>query len=177
MARDGGAIGAAADLAADLVLISEAPLSHETAVAFVTRDSCGAIATFLGITRDNFGGKRVSQLSYEAYEPMALKEMGRICATARARWGIERAAVLHRIGDVPVGGASVIIAMASPHRKDALDACAWAIDELKAKVPIWKKEVYVEGNPTWKENAEWAAPTRAANDPASSAAETGPASS
>lgn len=69
-----------------------------------------------------------------------------------------KCAILHRIGDVPIGGASVIIAVSSPHRKDALEACAWLIDELKATVPIWKKESYVLGGAQWKQNAEWMPP-------------------
>ncbi|KAH8098343.1 molybdopterin synthase [Aureococcus anophagefferens] len=113
--------------------VTGAPLSHDEAVAFVTSDDCGAVATFLGVTRDTFEGKRVVRLSYEAYVPMAEAEMLKICAVA-------------------VGEASVIIAAASPHRKDALAAVAWAIDELKTTVPIWKKEIYAEGDPAWKQN-------------------------
>ena len=139
----------------DLVRICEGPLSHDEAVGFVTADDCGAVATFLGVTRDNFEGQRVVTLSYEAYVPMAESEMLKICGTARSKFGVKKCCILHRIGEVAVGMSSVIIAMASPHRRDALEAVAWAIDELKTTVPIWKKEVYAEGDPAWKQNAEW----------------------
>ena len=141
--------------ALDRARVTGAPLSHDEAVAFVTSDDCGAVATFLGVTRDTFEGKRVVRLSYEAYVPMAEAEMLKICAVARARFEAKRCCILHRTGEVAVGEASVIIAAASPHRKDALAAVAWAIDELKTTVPIWKKEIYAEGDPAWKQNKEW----------------------
>ena len=81
--------------------------------------------------------------------------MREICAAARAAFGIRRGAALHRVGEVGIGEASVVLAFSSPHRADALRACAWAIDELKAKVPVWKKEVYADGDDSWKANAEW----------------------
>ena len=130
-------------------------LSHEEAVSFVGDPGCGGIATFLGVTRDNFDGKKVKLLSYEAYIPMAEAEMRKLCVAARDRWDITKAVILHRIGEVPIGGASVIIAVSAPHRRAALDAVAFLIDELKAKVPIWKKEIYYDSDPLWKENIEW----------------------
>mmetsp|Transcript_2118 Transcript_2118/g.6282 ORF Transcript_2118/g.6282 Transcript_2118/m.6282 type:complete len:168 (+) Transcript_2118:257-760(+) len=146
------AVDAAAD---DLCRVQAEPLSHDECVRFVTRDDCGAVATFLGVTRDNFAGKKVVTLRYEAYAPMAEAKMREICAAAREAFGVKRGAALHRTGEVAVGEASVILAFASPHRADALKAVAWAIDELKAKVPVWKQEVYADGAPAWKENAEF----------------------
>ena len=145
-------VGEAAD-AETLVRVGPEALSHDAAVAFVTTDDCGAVATFLGVTRDSFEGKRVVRLSYEAYVPMAEAKMRAIAAAARSKFGVRRVACLHRVGEVGVGEASVVIAMASPHRRDALSGVAWAIDELKATVPIWKKEFF-EGGEVWKENAE-----------------------
>lgn len=139
----------------DLVRVCESALSHDEAVGFVTEDDCGAVATFLGVTRNNFQGKRVVTLSYEAYTPMAESEMRKICVAARSRFGVKKCCILHRIGEVAVGQSSVIIAAGSPHRADALKAVAWAIDELKTTVPIWKKEIYAEGDATWKQNREW----------------------
>jgi len=142
-----------------LCAIRETALSHEEAVAFVGDPGCGAISTFLGVTRDNFEGKSVAQLSYEAYVPMAEQEMRKLCVAARERWDVTKCAILHRIGDVPIGCASVVVAASAPHRKDSLEACAWLIDELKATVPIWKKESYNDGDPAaWKQNAEWQQP-------------------
>mmetsp|Transcript_37068 Transcript_37068/g.118856 ORF Transcript_37068/g.118856 Transcript_37068/m.118856 type:complete len:161 (+) Transcript_37068:117-599(+) len=138
-----------------LASIRESVLSHEEAVAFVGDPGCGAIATFLGVTRDNFEGKAVSKLSYEAYVPMAEQEMRKLCEAAKAKWGVSKVAILHRIGDVPIGGASVIIAVSAPHRREALDACAFLIDDLKANVPIWKKESYDDGGDQWKQNNEF----------------------
>mmetsp|Transcript_11055 Transcript_11055/g.33157 ORF Transcript_11055/g.33157 Transcript_11055/m.33157 type:complete len:164 (-) Transcript_11055:781-1272(-) len=122
-------------------------------IAAVEDPTAGAIATFLGVTRDNFHGKRVVQLQYEAYVPMARKVMLDICEQAGRRWDIKRIALAHKTGDCGVGHTSVIVAVSSAHRAPALEACHWVIDELKATVPIWKKEVY-EGGEVWKENAE-----------------------
>ena len=118
--------------------------------------SCGAVASFVGITRDNFQSKKVLFLSYEAYASMALVVLRDLCLEARRRFGVHRIAALHTIGDCPVGRASVILVCASPHRQASLDATEYLIQELKARVPIWKREVY-EGDEqsVWKENIEW----------------------
>ncbi|KAK9827678.1 hypothetical protein WJX81_007438 [Elliptochloris bilobata] len=136
-----------------LVEVVQEPLKLERYVDFVQDDGAGAIATFSGVTRDNFDGKRVVRLDYEAYAPMAEKKMLELCQAAHERWALKAAAIAHRVGEVCIGEASVVIAVSSAHRREALEACAWAIDELKATVPIWKKEVY-EGGKVWKENAD-----------------------
>lgn len=138
-----------------LCAIREGELDHAEAVRFVGDPGCGAISTFLGVTRDNFEDKAVEKLSYEAYVAMAEAEMRKLCVRARERWTLAKCLILHRVGEVPVGGASVIIATSSPHREASLAATAWLIDELKATVPIWKKESYKDGHPQWKENKEW----------------------
>ncbi|KAL0720577.1 hypothetical protein Bca4012_035176 [Brassica carinata] len=114
----------------------------------------GAIATFSGTTRDMFEGKAVLELRYEAYVPMATRCLTSICTAARSHWDIHKIAVAHRLAPVPVGETSVFVAVSSVHRADGLDACKFLIDELKATVPIWKKEVYTNGE-TWKENSEF----------------------
>lgn len=97
-----------------------------------------------------FVGKKVIQLEYEAYEPMALKEMMKLADHARTLWpDIYHIAMRHRIGVVPVRESSILIAVSSPHRRDAIAACEWLIDELKATVPVWKKEHYADGS-VWK---------------------------
>jgi len=136
-----------------LVEVSEQPLVLSRYTDYVADPGAGAIATFTGVTRDNFQGKIVRHLEYEAYVPMAEKVMQGICQQAGSRWGITKMALAHRIGHCGVGEPSVIIAASSPHRRDALEAVHWAIDELKASVPIWKKEFF-EGGEVWKENAE-----------------------
>ncbi|KAF8685986.1 hypothetical protein HU200_043914 [Digitaria exilis] len=116
--------------------------------------SAGAIATFEGTTRDQFAGRRVVELRYEAYAAMARRRLAGILREARSRHALRRLAVAHRLGPVPAGEASVFVAASATHRADAMEACRYVIDELKASVPIWKKEVYDDGE-VWKENREF----------------------
>lgn len=140
----------------DFVEVTHEPLDAQRAVELVAHASAGAISTFIGTTRDNFAGKKVVRLEYEGYEPMAKLEMRKICAQIRAQWpSVVGIALFHRLGVVLVKEASVIIAVSSPHRTEALQACAYAIDTLKATVPIWKSEQYEGDARMWKENAEW----------------------
>jgi len=98
--------------------------------------------------------KKVLRLEYEAYEAMAEKELRLLCDKIRSKWNVKRIAIIHRIGVVQVGEASVAIAVSSEHRREALEAVHFAINELKARVPIWKKEWYIDGS-QWKQNAEY----------------------
>jgi len=125
--------------------LSEDPLSVEDAVREVASDDAGAIATFTGTTRAHSRGREVIRLEYEAYEGMAEAEMERIAAALREKYTLVDVAIHHRVGVVEVGGTSVVIAVSSAHRGDALAACAEAIDTLKGSVPLWKKEIYVGG--------------------------------
>ncbi|HXF75976.1 MAG TPA: molybdenum cofactor biosynthesis protein MoaE [Methylomirabilota bacterium] len=117
-------------------------------VTYVTDPEAGAIATFIGTTRNHNEGRKVIALDYEAYPEMAEKELARIGADAREKWPICRMAIVHRLGPVQIGEASVIIAVSSAHREAAFAACRFAIEEIKKSVPIWKKEVY-EGGEVW----------------------------
>src|SRR5262249_2638499 len=123
----------------------------EALAAQVGRPDCGAISVFLGTTRDHHEGRRVVALAYEAYEPMAIARMEALERDARARFPIERCEIVHRLGPVPVGEASVAVLVAAHHRGPAFDACRWAMDALKADVPIWKKESYDDGEARWVE--------------------------
>ncbi len=125
--------------------LSEGPLSLDDAVREVADDGAGAIATFTGTTRDRSRGRDVVRLEYEAYEGMAEAEMERIAAELAERYALVRIAIHHRVGVVEIGEPSVVIAVSSAHRGDALDACRDAIDTLKQTVPLWKKEIYVGG--------------------------------
>jgi len=125
--------------------LSEEPLSIEACVAEVASAEAGAIATFVGTTRARSRGRDVIRLEYEAYEGMAEAEMARIAEQLRARHALTAVAIHHRTGAVEVGQTSVVIAVSSPHRGDALAACREAIDTLKVTVPLWKKEIYVGG--------------------------------
>ena len=121
----------------------------------VVHPSAGAVSSFVGITRDNDNGKQVTRLEYESYTPMAIKVMKQICGEMRTRWGdISRIAIVHKLGVVDIGCASVAIFVSSPHRKESLAAVQYAIDELKERVPVWKKEFFVEPGEeaVWKAN-------------------------
>ncbi|XP_042507582.1 molybdopterin synthase catalytic subunit [Macadamia integrifolia] len=130
------------------------PIDLAKYINFVHSPKSGAIATFSGTTRDTFEGKAVVELRYEAYVPMAIRCIKSICLSARSSWSLDSIAVAHRLGPVPVGETSVFVAISAVHRADALDACKYLIDEIKALVPIWKKEVYSNGE-VWKENSEF----------------------
>jgi molybdopterin synthase catalytic subunit len=128
------------------VEITEKPLSVETLVQQVTRNTCGAVATFIGVVREFSRGRQVSYLEYEAYPEMAIAKMRQIAEEIRQKWEIERVAIHHRIGRLGIGELSVVIAVSAPHRRQALEACAYAIERLKQIVPIWKKEVAPDGS-------------------------------
>ncbi|PZC72053.1 hypothetical protein B5X24_HaOG211978 [Helicoverpa armigera] len=141
-------------------------LSVDEIAELVTDDKCGAVSLFIGTTRDNFEGKKVVRLEYEAYEPMALKALKSICEEVRDKWpAVHSIAIYHRLGIVPCRESSVVIAVSSPHRRDSLDAVSHCIETLKASVPIWKKEVYEGDAPVWKENIEcaWSSKRRPCN--------------
>lgn len=128
--------------------ISDAPIAIDRLLAEVGDPDAGAIATFLGTTRRTNRGRNVLKLEYEAYRDMAEAELRRIGDEAAKRWQICRVAIVHRVGEVPLGEASVAIAVSAPHRAEAIHACHFAIDRLKHVAPIWKKE-YFEGGEVW----------------------------
>ncbi|KAL1512533.1 hypothetical protein ABEB36_002114 [Hypothenemus hampei] len=131
------------------------PLNIQEVTDLVSASSCGAISIFMGTTRDNFDGKPVLDLEYEAYETMGLKAMEKICVDVRKEWqDIENIAIYHRLGRVMIKEVSVIIAVSAPHRAEALKATDFCINRLKQSVPIWKKETYADNAATWKENKE-----------------------
>jgi molybdopterin synthase catalytic subunit len=128
--------------------LSAEPLSLDAVVEEVRSDRAGAIATFVGTTRVESRGRTVLQLDYEAYEEMAEQVMAEIAAELKERYDVCELAIHHRTGRVGIGEASVVIAVSAPHRHDALAACRDAIDTLKERVPLWKKEIY-EGGEEW----------------------------
>lgn len=121
------------------------PIDLGEIMAAVGDPAAGAVTTFLGVTRNHHHGREVTLLEYEAYEGMAEQEMARIGSEAERRWPGCRVAIVHRTGPVPIGEASVAIAVSAAHRPEAFAACRFAIDQLKGTVPIWKKERYVGG--------------------------------
>ena len=106
----------------------------------------GAVCVFVGAVRNENRGREVVRLEYEAYEDMALPLMQEIAADTRRRFPVTRVSLVHRLGSLEIGDPSVAVAVASPHRDEAFKACRYAIDTLKAKVPIWKKEHYADGS-------------------------------
>ena len=125
-------------------IVSE-PIDAAAVTAAVADPATGATVTFIGTTRDHNDGRQVTTLEYEAYPAMALAEMRKIAEAARQRWQISGMAIVHRIGVVPIGEASVVIAASAAHRVAAFEACHFAIDRLKEVVPIWKKEHFQGG--------------------------------
>jgi molybdopterin synthase catalytic subunit len=123
-------------------------------VRLVASDDCGAMSLFLGTVRAHNEGRAVTGIEYSAYDAMAGKELRRIADEAAARFGIRRIAVEHRVGELALGDVSVAIAVAHGHRAPVLDAQRYVIEELKQRVPIWKREHYVDGT------REWIDPTR-----------------
>ncbi len=109
----------------------------------------GAVVLFFGTVRNNTGGRPVKCLEYEAYPPMAEKKMAEIAQEISDKWGIDRVAMVHRVGKLEIGEVSVAVAVASPHRKDGFEACKYAMDRLKQIVPIWKREVWADGEAEW----------------------------
>lgn len=132
--------------------LTREPIDEVAAREAVAAPECGAVTIFAGVVRNHSRGREVRYLEYEAYEPMALKQMQRIAEEAAQRWGA-RVAMVHRLGRMDVGETSVFIAVATPHREQAFEACRWCIDTLKERVPIWKKEVCPDGT-YWIEGDE-----------------------
>jgi len=146
--RDGDEVALIPPVSGGDFRLSEEPLSLDAAVAEVARDEAGAIATFTGTTRVHSRGRTVTHLEYEAYAGMAEKVMAEIAEELQSRYKVCASAIHHRTGRVEIGEPSVVIAISAPHRQDALSACKDAIDTLKERVPLWKKEVY-EGGEEW----------------------------
>ncbi len=131
-----------------MVRITARPIAFDALLRAVRDPAAGAVVTFVGTTRNTNVGRRVVRLEYEAFAPMAEREMRTLAADATRRWGLRKVAMVHRIGRVPVGQASVAIAVAAGHRGEAFAACHWLIDRLKETVPIWKRE-HFRGGTVW----------------------------
>jgi molybdopterin synthase catalytic subunit len=135
----------------EVPLLQAAPLSMDALLERVTSPDRGGVVTFSGVVRNHARDQAIDHLEYEAYPPMAEKELRKILAEVRARWPHVRLALCHRIGRLEIGDAAVMIAAAAPHRAEAFEACRFAIDTLKETVPIWKKE-FAESGAYWVED-------------------------
>lgn len=127
------------------VKLKKTHLSEQECLNAVEDHSAGGTVIFVGTVRDETRGKKVVRLEFEAYEPMAVKEMEKIAVAIEKRWKALHVCIHHRTGSLEVGEIPVIIAVSTPHRKEAFEACQYAIDSLKDTVPIWKKEIFEDG--------------------------------
>ena len=127
------------------IQITSDRLNVKACTEAVACEGAGGIVVFAGTVRNATLGKAVLRLHFEAYEKMALKEMQKIADESKKRWGLHHIVVHHRTGTVSIGEEAVVIACSSAHRKEAFQACEYAIDQLKKTVPIWKKEVFEDG--------------------------------
>jgi molybdopterin synthase catalytic subunit len=129
--------------------VTTEPLSVQQVNDLVKRPTDGAVVTFDGIVRNNFDGRPVRYLAYEAYAAMAEKKLAEIGAEVQQKFAVGEIAMLHRIGRLEIGESSIVIAVAAPHRHAAFEACAYAMDRVKAEVPVWKKEFFADGADHW----------------------------
>ncbi len=127
------------------IKLSPSPLDRSKVDLFIYEPGSGAEVVFVGKVRNATQGKEVLGLSFEAYEPMAKREMEKIATEVIALWDIRKIAIHHRVGELSIGDIPVIIGVSSAHRKEAFKACQFAIDTLKKTVPIWKKEIFRDG--------------------------------
>jgi molybdopterin synthase catalytic subunit len=138
--------------------VTEDPIDTAALLATCTRTSDGAALLFVGVVRETNDGREVDHLEYSAFAPMAERVMHEIAAEAAARWETGDLAVVHRVGRLELGEASVAIVVASPHRDAAYQASRYIIEELKRRVPVWKREGYVDGEREWLPGTTPAAP-------------------
>lgn len=130
---------------AELIHISASPLHTGDVCRLVASEENGAITSFTGTVRSATRGRKVTRLEFEAYIPMALREMEKIAREAREKWPLSAVAIHHRTGTLAIGETAVVIAVSAPHREHTFAACQYCIDTLKETVPIWKKEVFADG--------------------------------
>ena len=127
------------------IQILDTPLTTQSCHDAVADPAAGGIVVFVGAVRNQTKGRKVVQLAFESYVPMALKEMGKIADTLSQKWGILHVSIHHRVGVLKIGEIPVVIAVSTPHRQAAFEACQYAIDTLKETVPIWNKEIFEDG--------------------------------
>jgi molybdopterin synthase catalytic subunit len=125
--------------------ITDKPIDVHKIIKAAESDDAGALNVFIGTVRSKTSGKKVVRLEYEAYEPMAKKEIEKIVELATKKWGIKNWAVSHRVGTLTVGEVAVVVAISTAHRKESFEACQFIINSLKQTVPIWKKEIFEDG--------------------------------
>ena len=137
----------------EMSYLTRSPISLDALLAEVSSPACGGTCVFLGTVRNESEEQGVTAIEYSAYEDMVEAEFGRLLADARGRWAEARIAVRHRLGTIPVGEASIAIVAAAPHRAQAFEACRYVIEGVKQRIPVWKKELRVDGSEVWVDPA------------------------
>jgi len=132
-----------------MTYLTRSSISLDALLAEVSAPECGGTCVFLGTVRDGPEEHGVTAIEYSAYDEMVEGELGRIVAEVGTRWTGARVAVRHRLGRIPVGEASIAIVTAAPHRAQAFEACRYVIEEVKRRVPVWKKELRADGSVVW----------------------------
>jgi molybdopterin synthase catalytic subunit len=132
-----------------MVQLTHNPIDAAAAVAHVQTSAAGAVVLFLGTTREFTEGRQTVRLSYESYPKMAERKLAELEAAACERWPIAKCVLIHRLGVVELGEASVLVAVSTPHRKEAFAAAQWLMDQIKKEVPIWKQEQWADGTAGW----------------------------
>ena len=136
-----------------IIELTREPLQLESILRRVENPDCGAVVTFLGVVRKHHHGREVLRLDYTAYEAMALAQMRRLGEELRERWPLHKVAIVHRLGTLEVGEASIALVLSLAHRQEGFEALRHAIDTFKQTVPIWKKEHFADGEARWVEGS------------------------
>lgn len=132
-----------------MIQLTNEPIDTQTLLRKAQSPASGAVLLFLGVTRQHTAGRETTELHYDIYHEMAEQQLATLEAEARRRWGLDECLIVHRLGRVPLGEASVAIVVASPHRREAFASGEWLIDTLKEVVPIWKQEHWADGSSEW----------------------------
>lgn len=132
-----------------MISLTTEPIDSAAVLARVASNDAGAVVLFLGTTREFTAGRQTASLDYECYPEMAEKKLAELEAEARRRWPLVECAIVHRLGHLALGEASIAIAVSSPHRQAAFEAGKWLIDTIKQVVPIWKQENWMDGTSEW----------------------------
>lgn len=135
-----------------MLAVTAEPLDRAAVDRFLEDPAAGARVVFEGIVRNHHDGRPVRHLEYEAYEEMALRQIEAIARAIAERWPTYRVAIVHRVGRLEIGDGAVVVGVSTAHRADAFEACRFGIDQVKADVPIWKREFYADGTASWQEN-------------------------
>lgn len=128
-----------------MIAVTDQPIDIQACLDAVQSERAGAVDVFIGTVRNHNNARNVVRLEYESFDSMAIRKMTELAEEAARRWPVEKIAIVHRKGVLSIGDVAVVIAVATPHRAESFEACRWVIDTLKQVVPIWKKEIYDDG--------------------------------